>query len=47
MMTRSAGPAAGRPAQRSRTHGRRLWQAGLLAVGSSAALAVLPATPGS
>jgi uncharacterized protein (TIGR03118 family) len=46
MMMRSAGPAAGRPAQRSKTSGRRLWQAGFLAVGSSAALAVLPATSG-
>ncbi len=46
MMMRSAGPAAGRPAQRSNAPGRRRWQAGLLVVGSSAALAVLPAASG-
>jgi uncharacterized protein (TIGR03118 family) len=46
MMTRSPGPVDGPSAQRSHTPGRRLWGAGVLAVGASAALAVLPATPG-
>ncbi len=46
MMTHTPGPVTGPPKQRSRGPARRLWGAGVLAVGACTALAVLPATPG-
>ncbi len=47
MITHSPGSVEGPPDQQSKAPGRRrLWQAGVLAVGASAALAVLPAAPG-